>query len=311
MEQQTSPKKSGARKREAYKMPNKCPVCGKRFKYLFCMNEHLKKSKICASQVVQPDVEEETTTQLDLTQENGQIVVIQQAQHKCASCELNFPSSTALIEHNQRCYKMEYRCNICSKRFKYEFGYNKHMDVEHGSRTGQNVAGSSAGGADSFRSNTVLGKKHNVAAISPAKKVGIGKVEKNYGKLEYKPYTMSFVCKICKKRFKEEFCLDKHMEVLHPEPGKKKPAASTVVTTSPQTVHYVQKNIAQPTVIQQPQSIQYQIIQTEDGVQMVQEIQTVQAVEAVEMPKVMLCGYCNAPFTKKHYLTEHMAQHHN
>jgi len=39
-------------------------------------------------------------------------------------------------------------------------------------------------------------------------------------------------------------------------------------------------------VIQQPQSIQYQIIQTEDGVQMVQEIQTVQAVEAVEMPKV-------------------------
>ena len=35
------------------------------------------------------------------------------------------------------------------------------------------------------------------------------------------------------------------MEVLHPEPGKKKPAASTVVTTSPQTVHYVQKNIAQ------------------------------------------------------------------
>ena len=53
------------------------------------------------------------------------------------SCELNFPSSTALIEHNQRCYKMEYRCNICSKRFKYEFGYNKHMDVEHGSRTGR------------------------------------------------------------------------------------------------------------------------------------------------------------------------------
>ena len=88
MEQQTSPKKSGARKREAYKMPNKCPVCGKRFKYLFCMNEHLKKSKICASQVVQPDVEEETTTQLDLTQENGQIVVIQQAQHKCARCVL-------------------------------------------------------------------------------------------------------------------------------------------------------------------------------------------------------------------------------
>ena len=43
---------------------------------------------------------------------------------------------------------------------------------------------------------------------------------------------------------------------------------------------------SQPTVIQQPQSIQYQIIQTEDGVQMVQEIQTVQAVEAVEMPKV-------------------------
>ena len=51
-------------------------------------------------------------------------------------------------------------------------------------------------------------------------KVGIGKVEKNYGKLEYKPYTMSFKCKICNKRFKEEFCLDKHMEVLHPEPGK-------------------------------------------------------------------------------------------
>ena len=76
------------------------------------------------------------------------------------------------------------------------------------------------------------------------------------------------------------------MEVLHPDPSKKKPPASTVVTTSPQTVHYVQKNIAQPTVIQQPQSIQYQIIQTEDGVQMVQEIQTVQAVEAVEMPKV-------------------------
>ena len=48
------------------------------------MNEHLKKSKICASQVVQPDVEEETTTQLDLTQENGQIVVIQQERHKCA-----------------------------------------------------------------------------------------------------------------------------------------------------------------------------------------------------------------------------------
>ena len=44
---------------------------------------------------------------------------------------------------------------------------------------------------------------------------------------------------------------------------------------------------------------------------MVQEIQTVQAVDAVEMPKVMLCGYCNAPFTKKHYLTEHMAQHHS
>ena len=43
---------------------------------------------------------------------------------------------------------------------------------------------------------------------------------------------------------------------------------------------------SQPTVIKQPQSIQYQIIQTEDGVQMVQEIQTVQAVEAVEMPKV-------------------------
>ena len=56
---------------------------------------------------------------------------------------------------------------------------------------------------------------------------------------------MSFVCKICKKRFKEEFCLDKHMEVLHPDPSKKKPPASTVVTTSPQTVHYVQKNIAQ------------------------------------------------------------------
>ena len=76
-------------------------------------------------------------------------------------------------------------------------------------------------------------------------KVGIGKVEKNYGKLEYKPYTMSFKCKICNKRFKEEFCLDKHMEVLHPDPSKKKPPASTVVTTSPQTVHYVQKNIAQ------------------------------------------------------------------
>lgn len=252
MEQQTSPQKSGARKREAYTMPNKCPVCGKRFKYLFCMNEHLKKSKICASQVVMPDVEEETSTHLDLTQENGQIVVIQQAQHKCASCELNFPTSAALVEHNQRCYKMEYRCNICSKRFKYEFGYNKHMDVEHGSRTGQNIAGSSAGGVGS---NTVLGKKHNVAAISPPKKVGIGKVEKNYGKLEYKPYTMSFKCNKCNKRFKEEFCLDKHMEVLHAEPGKKKPAPSTIVTTSPQTVHYVQKNIAQPTVIQQPQSI--------------------------------------------------------
>ena len=41
-----------------YTMPNKCPVCGKRFKYLFMMNEHLKKSKICSTQVVQPDVEE-------------------------------------------------------------------------------------------------------------------------------------------------------------------------------------------------------------------------------------------------------------
>ena len=69
-------------------MPNKCPVCEKRFKYLCCMNVHLKKSKICASQVVQPDVEEETTTQLDLTQENGQIVVIQQERHKCARCVL-------------------------------------------------------------------------------------------------------------------------------------------------------------------------------------------------------------------------------
>ena len=49
-----------------------------------------------------------------------------------------------------------------------------------------------------------------------------------------------------------------------------------------------------------------------DGVQMVQEVQTVQAVEAVEtMPKIMLCGYCNAPFTKKHYLTEHMSQLHS
>ena len=85
-----------------------------------------------------------------------------------SSCELNFPSSTALIEHNQRCYKMEYKCNICSKRFKYEFGYNKHMDVEHRSRKGQNIAGSSAGGVNI--GNTVLGKKHNVAAISPAKK---------------------------------------------------------------------------------------------------------------------------------------------
>ena len=45
---------------------------------------------------------------------------------------------------------------------------------------------------------------------------------------------------------------------------------------------------------------------------MVQEVQTVQAVEAVEtMPKIMLCGYCNAPFTKKHYLTEHMSQLHS
>ena len=56
MEQQTSPQKSGARKREAYEMPNKCPNCGKRIKYQFCR---------CLS-----DVEEETTTELDLNQEN-------------------------------------------------------------------------------------------------------------------------------------------------------------------------------------------------------------------------------------------------
>ena len=108
MEQQTSPKKSGARKREAYKMPNKCPVCGKRFKYLFCMNEHLKKSKICASQVVQPDVEEETTTQLDLTQENGQIVVIQQERHKCARCVLmRFLQTVFFVSHFLRYSKSE------------------------------------------------------------------------------------------------------------------------------------------------------------------------------------------------------------
>ena len=56
MEQQTSPQISEARKREACKMPNKCPNCGKIIKYQFCR---------CLS-----DVEEETTTELDLSQEN-------------------------------------------------------------------------------------------------------------------------------------------------------------------------------------------------------------------------------------------------
>lgn len=312
-----------------YTMPNKCPVCGKRFKYLFMMNEHLKKSRICSSQVVQPAVEE-PPQQLDLTQENGQIVVIQQEQHKCTSCELNFPSDAALIEHNQRCYKMEYKCNICSKRFKYEFGYNKHMDVEHGPNA--RILASSSTTTDILSANqSIVGLSTNSGNIarSPIKQVSPGKKTINYGKQVYRPYTMKNKCQFCGKRFKEEFCLNKHIEVIHAPPKPKpKPAdvVSTVVSTvtdtdnTPQTLHYTtSKNQTiriQPTTVvsqNQPQTqiIQYQTIQTIDGVQMVQEVQTLQAVEPVEMPKVMLCGYCNAPFTKKHYLTEHMSQLHS
>jgi len=308
-------------------MPNKCPVCGKRFKYLFMMNEHLKKSKICSTQVVQPDVEE-APQQLDLTQENGQIVVIQQEQHKCTSCELNFPSAAALIEHNQRCYRMEYKCNICSKRFKYEFGYNKHMDVEHGPNS-RIVASTSTTTNVLSTNQNIVGLSTNSSNISPLKQKVTPKKTINYGKQVYKPYTMKNKCHICGKRFKEEFCLNKHIEVIHaePKPKPKPPAVSTVVSTIsdtdnlPQTLHYTtSKNQTiriQPTTVvshEQPQTqiIQYQTIQTIDGVQMVQEVQTVQAVEAVEtMPKIMLCGYCNAPFTKKHYLTEHMSQLHS
>ena len=53
-------------------------------------------------------------------------------------------------------------------------------------------------------------------------------------------------CHICGKRFKEEFCLNKHIEVIHaePKPKPKPPAVSTVVSTIsdtdnlPQTLHY-------------------------------------------------------------------------
>ena len=137
-------------------MPNKCPVCGKRFKYKFCLQDHLKTSKICSSQVPQTEIDDTPTAELDLTQENGQIVIIQQEQHKCSSCELNFPSNAALVEHNQRCYKMEYKCKICNKRFKYEWGYTKHMSVEHGT---QNVK--STGSTTTVTStNTIIGNKN-------------------------------------------------------------------------------------------------------------------------------------------------------
>ena len=51
-------------------------------------------------------------------------------------------------------------------------------------------------------------------------------------------------CHICGKRFKEEFCLNKHIEVIHAPPKPKPPAVSTVVSTVsdtdsiPQTLHY-------------------------------------------------------------------------
>ena len=32
-------------------MPNKCPVCGKRFKYIISVQNHLRNSRICSSQV--------------------------------------------------------------------------------------------------------------------------------------------------------------------------------------------------------------------------------------------------------------------
>jgi len=288
-----------------YTMPNKCPVCGKRFKYKFCLQDHLKTSKICSSQVPQTEIDDTPTAELDLTQENGQIVIIQQEQHKCSSCELNFPSNAALLEHNQRCYKMEFKCKICNKRFKYEWGYTKHMSVEHGTA---NVKSTGSTATSTVTSSSILTGNKNIPTAKKAKKTV------NYGNQMYRPYTMSNKCSICGKRFKEEFCLDKHMEVIHSKP-KTTPslsmaAASTATvtaTTTPTTVHYATKsNIHTP----QPQIIQYQTIQTIDGVQMVQEIQTIQAVEAVEMPKVLLCNYCNAPFTKKHYLTEHVAQNH-
>ena len=76
-------------------------------------------------------------------------------------------------------------------------------------------------------SNTVAGRQKSFSAsmsgsrISPVKSnIGMSP-EKKYAKLEYKPYTMQNKCSKCGKRFKEKFCLDKHMEVIHAEPKPK------------------------------------------------------------------------------------------
>ena len=72
----------------------------------------------------------------------------------------------------------------------------------------------------------------------------IAKKTVNYGNQMYRPYTMSNKCSICGKRFKEEFCLDKHMEVIHNKPKNPPTNTSTATvtaTTTPTTVHYAAK----------------------------------------------------------------------
>ena len=67
---------------------------------------------------------------------------------------------------------MEYKCNICSKRFKYEFGYNKHMDVEHGPNS-RIVASTSTTTNVLSTNQNIVGLSTNSSNISPLKQKGL------------------------------------------------------------------------------------------------------------------------------------------
>ena len=125
MEQQTSPQKSGARKREAYEMPNKCPNCGKRIKYQFCR---------CLS-----DVEEETTAELDLSQENilnEEVHIINEPIDETRKTgfaikrKIREEPNESNVKDLTKNY-IRFMCVTCSKQFKSFQYLQRHIGLMH------------------------------------------------------------------------------------------------------------------------------------------------------------------------------------